>query len=59
MSIWLLWGWRYIFFILSVIAIVAVVALWFLIYDTPSSVGVPEIAVGENYKRSQDKKTVC
>jgi OPA family glycerol-3-phosphate transporter-like MFS transporter/OPA family sugar phosphate sensor protein UhpC-like MFS transporter len=49
-------GWRYVFFVPSVIAIVTAILLWFLIYDTPSSVGLPEIAVGENYKRSQDKK---
>jgi OPA family glycerol-3-phosphate transporter-like MFS transporter/OPA family sugar phosphate sensor protein UhpC-like MFS transporter len=49
-------GWRNVFFVPSVVAAVTAVALWFLIYDTPSSVGLPEIAVGENYKRFQDKK---
>ncbi|MDR0617188.1 MAG: MFS transporter [Endomicrobium sp.] len=49
-------GWRYVFFVPSFLAIAIAIVLWFLIYDTPSSVGLPEITFGENYKRSQDKK---
>jgi OPA family glycerol-3-phosphate transporter-like MFS transporter/OPA family sugar phosphate sensor protein UhpC-like MFS transporter len=49
-------GWRYIFFIPAFVAVVTAVALWFLIKDTPSSVGLPELSAGENYKKSNDAK---
>ncbi|MDR0956392.1 MAG: MFS transporter [Endomicrobium sp.] len=49
-------GWRAVFFIPAIIAVLTAVALWFLIKDTPSSVGLPELSAGENYKKSNDVK---
>jgi OPA family glycerol-3-phosphate transporter-like MFS transporter/OPA family sugar phosphate sensor protein UhpC-like MFS transporter len=49
-------GWRNIFYVSAIIAVLTAVALWFLIKDTPNSVGLPELAAGENYKKAKDKK---
>jgi OPA family glycerol-3-phosphate transporter-like MFS transporter/OPA family sugar phosphate sensor protein UhpC-like MFS transporter len=49
-------GWRNIFFIPAALATVTAIVVWLLIKDTPSSVGLPELSVGENYKKSKDKK---
>ena len=50
-------GWRWCFFIPAFIAIAGVVFLFFVIRDTPSSVGLPEIAVGKMTEEVEHKRT--
>jgi OPA family glycerol-3-phosphate transporter-like MFS transporter/OPA family sugar phosphate sensor protein UhpC-like MFS transporter len=49
-------GWRSVFYVPAFVAIVIAVVLWVLIRDIPSSVGLPELAVGENYRKTGNKK---
>jgi OPA family glycerol-3-phosphate transporter-like MFS transporter/OPA family sugar phosphate sensor protein UhpC-like MFS transporter len=49
-------SWRSIFFVSSIFAVLIAAALWFLIKDTPSSVGLPELEAGENYDKVKDGK---
>ncbi|GHT45006.1 putative hexose phosphate transport protein [Endomicrobiia bacterium] len=44
-------GWRNVFFAPAIFAVIMAVGVRFLIKDTPSSVGLPEISVGENSKK--------
>ena len=46
-------GWRWCFYIPSLIAFVGAIFLWFALRDTPTSVGLPELAETES---SSDKK---
>ncbi|NDV78277.1 MFS transporter [Dysgonomonas sp. 511] len=51
-------GWRWCFFIPSAIALLGAVFLWFSLRDTPRSVGLPEIVVGNDEKANdQDRKS--
>lgn len=45
-------GWRWCFWIPSIIALVGAAGLWFALRDTPRSVGLPEL----NQKTSGDEK---
>ncbi|MDR3330633.1 MAG: MFS transporter, partial [Endomicrobium sp.] len=49
-------GWRSVFYIPAFMAIIIAIILWVLIRDIPSSVGLPELAVGENYRKTSNKK---
>ncbi|GHT59340.1 MFS transporter [Endomicrobiia bacterium] len=49
-------GWRNIFFVPAIFAVITAVGVRFLIKDTPSSVGLPELSVGENSKKVKDTK---
>ncbi|GHT53890.1 MFS transporter [Endomicrobiia bacterium] len=49
-------GWRNIFFVPAIFAVITAVGVRFLIKDTPSSVGLPELSVGENSKKVKDTR---
>ncbi len=51
-------GWRWCFYIPSVIALMGAVFLWFTLRDTPRSVGLPEIGTGQSIAEdAQDDKS--
>lgn len=50
-------GWRWCFYIPAIIALLGVVFIFFVLRDTPSSVGLPEIAVGKMTDTVEHKKT--
>jgi OPA family glycerol-3-phosphate transporter-like MFS transporter/OPA family sugar phosphate sensor protein UhpC-like MFS transporter len=50
------WNWRSVFYIPGLIAILISIGVWVVIRDTPSSVGLPELSDGENYRKNDDKK---
>ena len=50
------WSWRSVFYIPGTIAILVAGGIWLIIRDTPSSVGLSELSVGENYEKTDDKK---
>ena len=47
-------GWRWCFFVPSMIAILGAVYLWFAMRDTPSSVGLPEIMEDKDENSGKD-----
>lgn len=49
-----LYGWRWCFYIPSVIALAGAVFLWFTLPDTPSSVGLPEIKSSDDSDKKMD-----
>ncbi|MBP3774263.1 MAG: MFS transporter [Bacteroidaceae bacterium] len=50
-------GWRWCFYIPAIIAMLGVVFIFFVLRDTPTSVGLPEIAVGKMTDEVERKKT--
>jgi OPA family glycerol-3-phosphate transporter-like MFS transporter/OPA family sugar phosphate sensor protein UhpC-like MFS transporter len=48
-------GWRWCFYLPAVIALIGAVGLWFTIRDTPSSVGLPELAVTKTTEASESR----
>lgn len=50
-------GWRWCFFVPAVIAIGGVIFIFFVLRDTPTSVGLPEIAVGKQTDEKEHKKS--
>lgn len=48
-------GWRWCFYIPSIIALMGAVFLWFTLRDTPRSVGLPEITVGKPQEEEEEK----
>jgi OPA family glycerol-3-phosphate transporter-like MFS transporter/OPA family sugar phosphate sensor protein UhpC-like MFS transporter len=50
-------GWRWCFFLPSAVALAGAVFLWMTLRDTPSSVGLPEIAEG-NASSAENNKTL-
>ena len=50
-------GWRWCFYIPAIIALFGVVFVFFVLRDTPSSVGLPEIAVGKMTDEVEHKKS--
>lgn len=47
------YSWRWYFWLPSAVALLGAVALWFMLPDTPKSVGLPEIEVGKPVKAEQ------
>lgn len=50
-------GWRWCFYIPSAIALAGAAFLWITLRDTPSSVGLPEIKVGNESEDAKEEKT--
>lgn len=50
-------GWRWCFYIPAIIAVVGVFFVWFVLRDTPSSVGLPELSVGKLTDEVETKKS--
>lgn len=50
-------GWRWCFFVPSAIALLGAVFLWFTLRDTPRSVGLPEISMGDDKANDEDRKS--
>jgi OPA family glycerol-3-phosphate transporter-like MFS transporter/OPA family sugar phosphate sensor protein UhpC-like MFS transporter len=50
-------GWRWCFYIPAIIAVVGVFFIWFVLRDTPTSVGLPELSVGKQTDTVEHKKT--
>lgn len=50
-------GWRWCFFVPSAIALLGAVFLWFTLRDTPRSVGLPEISMGDDRANDEDRKS--
>lgn len=50
-------GWRWCFFVPAIIAIGGVIFIFFVLRDTPSSVGLPEVAAGKQTDEVEHKKT--
>lgn len=48
------WGWEWCFYVPSAVALVGALFLWFILRDTPSSVGLPEL--GKAHVKNADKK---
>jgi phosphoglycerate transporter family protein len=48
------YGWEWCFYVPSILALLGAVFLWFILRDTPSSVGLPELGVA--HVKSEDKK---
>lgn len=51
-------GWRWCFYIPSIIALAGAAFLWFTLRDTPSSVGLPEIKTGNEPDHAKEEKTL-
>lgn len=49
-------GWRWCFFFPSMVALAGAVFLWYALPDTPSSVGLPEIATSNSEKTGKESK---
>ena len=49
-------GWRWCFFLPSIVALLGAVYLWFALRDTPKSVGLPEIRVASEPQEEKDDK---
>lgn len=50
------WGWRWCFYIPSLIALLGAVYLWFALRGTPSSVGLPELDSTDGKKEKTEDK---
>jgi OPA family glycerol-3-phosphate transporter-like MFS transporter/OPA family sugar phosphate sensor protein UhpC-like MFS transporter len=50
-------GWRWCFYIPSIIALLGVIFMWITLRDTPKSVGLPEIDEDEIYGVDKSKQT--
>lgn len=50
-------GWRWCFYIPAIIAAIGVLFIWIVLRDTPTSVGLPEIAVGKQTDTIEHKKS--
>lgn len=50
-------GWRWCFYVPAIITIIGVLFIWVMLRDTPTSVGLPEIAVGKQNETVEHKKT--
>jgi phosphoglycerate transporter family protein len=48
------WGWQWCLYVPSIVALLGAVFLWFMLRDTPSSVGLPELGV--SHKKNEDKQ---
>jgi phosphoglycerate transporter family protein len=48
------WGWQWCFYVPSAVALMGAFFLWFILRDTPSSVGLPEL--GKAHVKNADKK---
>lgn len=48
------YGWEYCFYVPSAVALMGAVFLWFMLRDTPSSVGLPELGIA--HVKDEDKK---
>ena len=48
------WGWEWCFYVPSAVALLGAIFLWFVLRDTPSSVGLPELGVA--HVKSANKK---
>ncbi len=51
------YGWRLCFYIPVVIGLLGVLFIYVVLRDTPTSVGLPEIAVGKQTAEKEEKKT--